>query len=176
MEKVFFILVVLFLLPLVLAVECPFGEIDCPYPGDCGRYVDVNGDELCDFSQDSVQVIEAGVFEGVFKDAKVGKNYYFMYLLIVTLVFYFITYFLAKIKKIRMSFHRKLWNFVLLITFFACAITGIFLVLRIQYGFDLPLGFNKLFWHVETGIVMAIVSVFHIFWHLNYFKSYFRKV
>ena len=31
--------------------RCPFGEEDCPYPGDCGRYIDTNNDGICDLSQ-----------------------------------------------------------------------------------------------------------------------------
>lgn len=33
------------------ATGCPYGMVDCPYPGQCPRYVDVNGDGLCDLSQ-----------------------------------------------------------------------------------------------------------------------------
>ena len=31
-------------------VACPFGLVDDPYPGRCRRYVDSNGDGLCDYS------------------------------------------------------------------------------------------------------------------------------
>jgi hypothetical protein len=31
--------------------NCPFAEVDCPYPGECGRYVDVDHDAVCDYSQ-----------------------------------------------------------------------------------------------------------------------------
>lgn len=30
---------------------CPFEEVDCEYPGNCGRYVDGDSDDLCDHSQ-----------------------------------------------------------------------------------------------------------------------------
>lgn len=29
---------------------CPFGLINDPYPGRCGRYLDLNGDGICDYS------------------------------------------------------------------------------------------------------------------------------
>jgi NapH/MauN family ferredoxin-type protein len=32
-------------------VDCPFDEVDCEFPGDCGAYIDVNGDRICDHSQ-----------------------------------------------------------------------------------------------------------------------------
>ena len=31
--------------------SCPFGEIDCEFPGKCGRYVDWDEDKVCDYSQ-----------------------------------------------------------------------------------------------------------------------------
>ena len=30
--------------------DCPFGKTDCGYPGDCGRYIDLNEDDVCDYS------------------------------------------------------------------------------------------------------------------------------
>lgn len=35
--------------------NCPFGLTDDPAPGQCGRYVDDNGDGICDNSQDPEQ-------------------------------------------------------------------------------------------------------------------------
>src|SRR3989339_1815976 len=35
--------------------NCPFGLTDDPAPGQCGRYVDGNGDSICDLSQDLTQ-------------------------------------------------------------------------------------------------------------------------
>jgi hypothetical protein len=32
-------------------VACPFGLVDDPYPGQCRRYVDENGDGICDLSE-----------------------------------------------------------------------------------------------------------------------------
>ncbi len=31
--------------------DCPFGEIDDPYPGECNRYMDTDDDGICDHSQ-----------------------------------------------------------------------------------------------------------------------------
>jgi len=35
--------------------DCPFGLTDDPAPGQCGRYVDSNGDNICDRSQELSQ-------------------------------------------------------------------------------------------------------------------------
>ena len=31
--------------------DCPYGKVNDTYPGDCGRYVDTDGDGICDHSQ-----------------------------------------------------------------------------------------------------------------------------
>jgi hypothetical protein len=31
-----------------------------------------------------------------------------------------------------------------------------------------------LYWHVEFGIGMACISIFHILWHLKYFLNLFK--
>jgi hypothetical protein len=33
------------------AVACPFGKVNDPYPGNCGRYVDANENGICDLSE-----------------------------------------------------------------------------------------------------------------------------
>ncbi len=33
------------------AVACPFGRVNDPYPGQCGRYVDSNHNGICDLSE-----------------------------------------------------------------------------------------------------------------------------
>ena len=33
------------------STACPFGEVDDPYPGKCHRYVDANGNGICDYSE-----------------------------------------------------------------------------------------------------------------------------
>lgn len=33
------------------ASGCPYGMVNCPFPGQCGRYIDLDGDGICDLSQ-----------------------------------------------------------------------------------------------------------------------------
>jgi hypothetical protein len=54
MKKLILVLVFALMLPGVMADvwgDCPFGEVDDTYPGNCGSYVDSNGDSICDYSQ-----------------------------------------------------------------------------------------------------------------------------
>ncbi len=55
MKKIIIAVAFLFL-PLVSFAQwndCPYGKTDgsCEYPGECGMYVDTNGDKICDHSQ-----------------------------------------------------------------------------------------------------------------------------
>jgi hypothetical protein len=38
------------------ATSCPYGMINDPYPGQCPRYLDINGDGICDLSQATAAV------------------------------------------------------------------------------------------------------------------------
>lgn len=87
---------------------------------------------------------------------------------------YIISHILLKKKIINIVNHRKIWNILLLITFLISGILGILLVIRINFDTIIPLPFNILFWHVEAGIAMTVISVFHILEHLAYFKNIFR--
>jgi len=53
----YFIALIVFLFSVTLTAttqawnRCPFDIESCPYPGDCGRYIDTNNDGICDLSQ-----------------------------------------------------------------------------------------------------------------------------
>jgi hypothetical protein len=62
----------------------------------------------------------------------------------------------------------------LTLAFLVSGLLGILLVVRINYGPAIQLPFNILFWHVEFGIAMTLISIFHIIWHWQYFKGIIR--
>ena len=86
---------------------------------------------------------------------------------------YVLSYILSKKKIISEILHKRIWNILLLISFLKMGVLGLLLVLKIQYNFTLGLPFNMLFWHVEFGIIMTLISIFHIIWHFNYYKNIF---
>jgi len=92
----------------------------------------------------------------------------------ILITFYFVSLLISKKKK-KVRQHRKIWNVLLLITFLISGIFGILLVLRINYGIEIPLYSDLLFWHVEFGIAMTIISIFHITWHWKYFRNMIPK-
>lgn len=93
----------------------------------------------------------------------------------LTLVLYLITWLLAKFKVFKISVHRKIWNSILLITFLMSGILGLILVFQINYNIldDWYMTFLEL--HVDFGISMALISIFHVLWHTKYFLTMFKK-
>lgn len=171
MKAIFFMV---FLLPsLALAlVQCPYGLENDPYPGNCGRYIDSNADFICDHSQPEIEFSSGQPTASATPNR--GKNYNLILISAIVFPLYFTTFLLSKFRIIKLITHRKIWNVILLFSFLVVGSLGILLVMRISFGLNLNLPFNMLFWHVEAGIVMSMVAIFHILWHLSYFRSLFR--
>jgi len=185
----FLIAIILIFLSLNLNVfaweNCPFGEVNESYPGTCGRYIDTDNDNICDLSQPSPEdrekikeennnEINSSINSIAQTKSNSGINYYFVPIAVILFIIYLTTLFLSRKKKIKLSKHRKIWNFILLITFLISGTFGLILAIIISYGIRLSFYSDLLFWHVEMGISMAIISIFHILWHLKYFKKMFK--
>lgn len=99
------------------------------------------------------------------------SRYFLLPVLVVTAVLYGVTWMLSNRKKISVKLHRRIWNIVLLIATVISALLGVYLILEIDFGVRVSLPFDPLFWHVEAGIAMAMVAVFHIAWHWRYFQK-----
>lgn len=113
--------------------DCPFNKINDPFPGECGRYIDVNQDNFCDHSQ-------------------ISKNSFgFNYLIAIVTVLVILYIFSVKYLKN----YKKIWNWVLLISFTLTAITGWFWH----------------FLHLPAGVITLVIGLFHCLWHWSYFFS-----
>jgi len=127
-----------------------------------------------------VKSIAASIKLGTLIDVSEANNkenkgvYHFLPISLLLILLYSISHILSKKKIISIVNHRKIWNILLLITFLISGILGILLILRINFGWIIPLPFNILFWHVEVGIAMFAISIFHISWHWTYFKNILR--
>ena len=161
--------------------NCPYGEVNSPYPGDCNRYIDTDGDEICDHSQPApedrnTEIINTQIEDKdlIINNKQSETNYHLIPISLFLILIYFITHILSKKKIISIINHRKIWNFLLLITFLISGLLGILLIIEINFGITISLPFNTLFWHVEIGIAMFVISIFHTFWHWAYFKKMFK--
>ena len=81
---------------------------------------------------------------------------------------YLVTYGLYKFNVIRKSVHVNLWNMILFLAFLISGIAGFILVVLLEMGITLPVNQPLLYWHVELGVTLVLVTAFHIY---NYWKS-----
>ena len=184
MKKLIFVLFLLILTPLITQAwdDCPYGEVDCPHPGDCNRYIDTDSDEICDRSQPApedrnIEIINTQAIDDknlTTNNKQSAVTYHLAPISLFLILLYFITHILSKKKIISVVNHRKIWNILLLISFLISGLLGILLVIKINFGIAISLPFNALFWHVEAGIAMFMISIFHTFWHWAYFKNMFK--
>ena len=183
MKKIISVLFLLILIPTTVLAwdDCPYGEVNSPYPGDCNRYIDTDNDGICDHSQSSpedrnieIMNTQAEDKDLIINNKQSKMTYHLIPISLFLILLYFMTHILSKKKIISIVNHRKIWNLLLLITFLISGLSGILLIIEINFGITIPLPFNALFWHVEIGIVMFVISIFHTFWHWAYFKRIFK--
>lgn len=103
------------------------------------------------------------------------SNYHFFLIFFLTFISYFFSLYLIKSKRITLITHRQTWNIILLISFLISGIIGLILAFSIDQKLSIGWYLPFLWLHVEAGIIMALVSIFHIFWHLPYFLSLVKK-
>ncbi len=96
-------------------------------------------------------------------------NYYLTEISSITIILYILSLLLVKFKVINRGKYKKFWNFTLLFSFLISAITGLLLVVEVNYGIRFIFPFKMLFWHVTTGVPAMIIGLIHIFWHWRYF-------
>jgi len=106
---------------------------------------------------------------------KTKKPYDLILISAITLGLYILTSILVKTGTLKKTTHRKIWNILLLVTALVSCLLGFFLVLQINYGWKMEWLWTVKYYHVEFGIAMTIVVLFHIFWHMNYWKTLFKK-
>lgn len=133
--------------------------------GDKGKPKDCEAE--CPYAKQAVQEIPPAV-------APAKKVYDLLSVGGTSLLLYLLTFFLSRKEKISRSTHRKIWNVLLLITFLVTGLLGLFLVVQFNYEMRLDWFSSLLYWHVEFGIGMAFISIFHVLWHLKYFTALFK--
>ena len=93
----------------------------------------------------------------------------------VTLALYLFTFAMVKTDKMAKPTHRKIWNVVLGLTCLVSCLLGVVLAFLINYGIRPTCYVTLLHWHVYFGIAMTLIAIFHIFWHVEYFKAIFKS-
>lgn len=96
-------------------------------------------------------------------------------IILALIMFYLISYLLYDNKTMKKRRYKQIWSVILLGSFLISGITGILLILTTDYGIVFNLNFNLLFWHVEAGIILAVVLLFHIHIHWNRFRKILKE-
>jgi Mg/Co/Ni transporter MgtE len=96
-------------------------------------------------------------------------SYHILALAVLSVAGYVSSAYLVKRGLIRLTAHRYLWNYLLLASFLLSGILGLVLAIFIDYKISISWYRGFLWLHVESGIIMAVISFFHIGWHWRYF-------
>ncbi|MCH7657690.1 MAG: hypothetical protein IIB05_05165 [Bacteroidetes bacterium] len=100
--------------------------------------------------------------------------YSFISIGIIALILYLLSFTISRIGLIRTVTHRKIWNVLLGLTFFGTALLGIIMAIRINYKLDIPWVDQITILHVDFGISMVMIAMFHFSWHIKYYADIFR--
>jgi hypothetical protein len=191
-----FLIVILIPVAVYAWNDCPYGLVDDPFPGQCPRYVDTNQDGICDLSQsppddivntsttNAENLTESGKKNGnqenttsseINEPEKVpGANFYLVPLILITSILYLVTYYLYLNYKLKRRPYYRIWNYILTGSFLVSGITGIVLIILINFGIQTSWNMSIDFWHAEFSIVMAVTSIFHVHLYWKQFKGIFR--
>jgi len=180
----------IFVLPITSQVasawdDCPYGLENDTYPGECPRYVDTNGDGICDHSQpdpskpeDASEADNSTSTEPQSTGHNSTSTLWYKNKEIVGLALAFIIIIggaiLTKVsvaKKIISPAKSKIiWNIFLLIFFLLSAITGVMLVLFMTFP-SLRIDINLIQLHSITSFVFMWITAYHILTQRKYYAK-----
>jgi len=154
--------------------ECPFGNINDPYPGSCYRYTDSDGDRICDRSQ--LPPEERSILVGADTPNLVySPNATYLWALYIPIAVYFVYWYLMKKTDLKKKYtfftekyFRLFWNIILLLSFFTSAVTAIIQIYSPNYLVSEV--------HKNSGLVMIVVAVLHIFVRRTFFQGFLKKL
>lgn len=88
---------------------------------------------------------------------------------LVSILLYLFSHLLVRLGVMGEVLHRKIWNVILLLVFLPTAVLGLLLAFQINYKLEWSFVKTMLKWHVDFGIVMSFVAIFHLIWHWKYY-------
>ncbi|OPX57235.1 MAG: hypothetical protein A4E25_02390 [Methanobacterium sp. PtaB.Bin024] len=185
MKKIYVVLLIILLTPVAVYAwnDCPYGLLNDPFPGQCPRYTDTNHDSICDHSQsptsastNNTQNLNNNSNENnnsnnsssdIQKDNSVpSENYYLIPVAVSTTIIYLVTYLLYLENMLKKKIFYKIWNYVLIASFILTGLTGLIMIIIVNYGIGSSWNLTIDFWHAEFAIIMAVSTIihFHLYW------------
>lgn len=179
------------------AAGCPYGLVNDPYPGQCPRYTDLNGDGICDLSQtgtltstdpsttdssasasnnsnDTNSSANIDHNNGSDGSSFSGDDFHVIPVSLIIVGIYLFTLFLMSRGIINQKKHRRIWNLVLTAGFVGTGFTGALLLLLINLGIKTALNPSIDYWHVELSILMVIATLIHLHIYRKPLKRMFK--
>jgi hypothetical protein len=198
-KKLYVVLLIVLLTPIAVYAwnDCPYGLLNDPYPGQCPRYLDTNQNNICDHSESpssgslnnssiTTQASENSANDknstnNSFSDIQQARSvpsqsYNLIPIATTTLILYLITYLLYLEDRMKRSIYYAIWKYVLMASFIATGVTGLFLTLSINYGIQSSWNLTIDFWHAEFAIIMAVSTLLHIHLYWKQVKRVFKAV
>ncbi len=90
---------------------------------------------------------------------------------IAIIILYALTFLLYRAGIILKKSHRQIWNTGLLLAFFITAVLGLLLAVQVNFKLEIPWIKELLVWHVDFGIGMSMIAIFHFTWHWGYYRD-----
>ncbi|MBM4240595.1 MAG: hypothetical protein FJ150_02820 [Euryarchaeota archaeon] len=87
---------------------------------------------------------------------------------------YILSFVFYKRGFIRKVLHVRIWNILIFFSFLIVGVFGIILIAFIENGITTPISQKMLFWHVEVGIALLAISIFHIHCYWRSFRRILR--
>jgi hypothetical protein len=75
---------------------------------------------------------------------------------------YLFTYSMYKLNLIKKAIHINIWNLLILVAFIVSGGAGFILIILLELGVSIPISSDLLYWHVELGLTLALVTIFHL--------------
>jgi len=145
--------------------------VETPKTNSTSQTIVQGNDSAADSSADTIKKVKTQPVEKTPVSSK--RSYSLLLISLFCFGLYGFTSYLMELKIFRKFVHRRIWNVLLLLTFLGTAVLGIMLVVLINYNMRSELFLDYLYWHVQVGIAMSVISFIHIVWHWKYFKNLF---
>ncbi|RJS49697.1 MAG: hypothetical protein CIT03_02440 [Methanobacterium sp.] len=177
------------------AAGCPYGLDYDPYPGQCSRYIDLDGSGSCDLAlsavsntqnssadsdNDTIDPVDDNGLEvsdtgpDALEGANEGSNFHILPVTIIIIGSYLFTYYLFKKGILKPKQHKRIWNILVIIGYIGTGLTGVLLTLMIKLGISTAYNSGITYWHAELALLMVLGTFIHLHIYRKPLKKMFK--
>jgi hypothetical protein len=80
----------------------------------------------------------------------------------ISIIAYFFSFALYKTNNISRKLHQRVWNVIILISFLLTFGMAYLQTLLTEFGLNIPIVPDLIYWHGEIGILFFFVLLFHL--------------